>query len=216
MNVQGLLDKIEDTIESGSKLPLSGGKIAVDAEVIKQCVEDIRYDLPIEIEKAQEVVAHHNNLITKANNEASSIVSTAQTEADTIIAEAKEKAASIVATAETNANATIEAASEQARQMVENSEIARQAHDYSDRVRAQAVNEVEKMLGNARKEADSILLDATNQSNDMRAKAEKWATEIRSGAAEFVEDILKNSDEVLSSNIAEIRKARQSLFGSNR
>ena len=99
MNVQGLLDKIEDTLETSSKIPLSGGKVAVDAEIIKQCVEDIRYDLPIEIEKAQEVVAHHNNLIAKANNEASSIVSSAQTEADGILADAKDKAASIAATA---------------------------------------------------------------------------------------------------------------------
>ena len=57
MNVQGLLDKIEDTIDMGSKIPLSG-KVAVDAETIKQCIEDIRYDLPIELEKAQETVAN--------------------------------------------------------------------------------------------------------------------------------------------------------------
>ena len=102
MNVQGLLDKIEDTIDMGSKIPLSG-KIAVDAETIKQCIEDIRYDLPIEIEKAQEVMSHHNNIITRANNEASSIVSSAQTEADGIISAAKEKASGIAATAEANA-----------------------------------------------------------------------------------------------------------------
>ncbi len=216
MNVQGLLDKIEDTLETGSRLPLSGGKVAVDAEVIKQCVEDIRYDLPIEIEKAQEIVAHHNNLITKANNEASSIVSSAQTQADGIVAEAKEKAASLTSNAEANANATVDAAAEQARQMVENSEIARLAHEYSDRIRAQATAEAEKVINNAHSQAEAILLDANNQANDTRAKADKWATEIRSGAAEFVEDIMRNSDEVLSSNIAEIRKARQSLFGSNR
>lgn len=216
MNVQGLLDKIEDTLETGSKIPLSGGKVAVDAETIKQCVEDIRYDLPIEIEKAQEVVAHHNNLIAKANNEASSIVSSAQTEADGILADAKEKAASITTTAETNANATIEAASEQARQMVEGSEIARLSHEYSDRVRAQAAAEAEKILKDAQNRAEAILLDANNQATETKAKAEKWSNEIRTGAAEFVEDIMKNSDEVLSSNIAEIRKARQSLFGGNR
>ncbi len=216
MNVQGLLDKIEDTLETGSKIPLSGGKVAVDADVIKQCVEDIRYDLPIEIEKAQEVVAHHNNLITKANNEASSIVSTAQSQADTILIEAKDKAASIVSTAESNANATIDAAAEQSRQMVENSEIARLAHEYSDRVRAQAAAEAESIIKNAQSQADAILLDANNQANETRTKADKWANEIRTGAAEFVEDIMRNSDEVLSSNIAEIRKARQSLFGGNR
>ena len=197
MNVQGLLDKIEDTIDMGSKIPLSG-KVAVDAETIKQCIEDIRYDLPIELEKAQEVVAHHNNLITKANNEASSIVSSAQTEADGIISAAKEKASGIAATAEANAKSTLSAASEQAKQMIETSEITRLAHEFSDRVRAQATAEAENIVRNA------------------KSKADKWAGEIRSAAAEFVEDIMKNSDEVLSSNIAEIRKARQSLFGDRR
>ena len=193
MNVQGLLDKIEDTIDMGSKIPLSG-KVAVDAETIKQCIEDIRYDLPIELEKAQEVVAHHNNLITKANNEASSIVSSAQTEADGIISAAKEKASGIAATAEANAKSTLSAASEQAKQMIQSSEITRLAHEFSDRVRAQATAEAENIVRNARSQADAIILDANNQAQDTKSKADKWAGEIRSAAAEFVEDIMKNSD----------------------
>ena len=46
MNVQGLLDKIEDTIDMGSKIPLSG-KVAVDAETIKQAGERLTPRLPI-------------------------------------------------------------------------------------------------------------------------------------------------------------------------
>jgi vacuolar-type H+-ATPase subunit E/Vma4 len=72
------------------------------------------------------------------------------------------------------------------------------------------------MMTHARSEAEAILLDANRQATDTKAKADKWATEIRTGATEFVESIMRNSDEVLSSNIAEIRKARQSLFGDNR
>ena len=74
----------------------------------------------------------------------------------------------------------------------------------------------ENIVRNARSQADAIILDANNQAQDTKSKADKWAGEIRSAAAEFVEDIMKNSDEVLSSNIAEIRKARQSLFGDRR
>ncbi len=215
MNIQGLLDKIEDTLEMGSKIPLSG-KIAVDAEAIKQCVEDIRYDLPIELEKAQEIVSHHNNLMTKTKNEAASIVSAAQSNADDIVAAAKEKAAGITATAEANAQTALATASEQAKQMVESSEITRMAHEFSDRVRAQATAEAENIIKNAKSQAEAILLDANNQAEDTKRKADKWATEICSAASDFVDGIMKNSDEVLSSNIAEIRKARQSLLGDRR
>ena len=215
MNAQGLLDKIEDILEMGSKIPLSG-KVAVDADAIKQCIEDIRYDLPAEIQKAQEIVSHHNDLITKANNEASSIVSSAQTEADGIVAAANGKAQDIALTAETNAKSTIAAANERAKQIVENSEVSRMAQEYADRVHQQASTEAEKILRNAKSQADAIILDANNQADSVKAKAEKWSTEIRAAATEFVEGIMKNSDDVLSSNIAEIRKARQSLFGGNR
>ena len=81
---------------------------------------------------------------------------------------------------------------------------------------ARAIAEAENIVRNARSQADAIILDANNQAQDTKSKADKWAGEIRSAAAEFVEDIMKNSDEVLSSNIAEIRKARQSLFGDRR
>ena len=215
MNAQGLLDKIEDILEMGSKIPLSG-KVAVDADAIKQCIEDIRYDLPAEIQKAQEIVSHHNDLITKANNEASSIVSSAQTEADGIVAAANGKAQDIALTAETNAKSTIAAATERAKQIVENSEVSRMAQEYADRVHQQAATEAEKILRNARSQAEAIILDANNQADSVKSKAEKWSTEIRAAATEFVEGIMKNSDDVLSSNIAEIRKARQSLFGGNR
>ena len=105
---------------------------------------------------------------------------------------------------------------EQAKQMIESSEITRLAHEFSDRVRAQATAEAENIVRNAKSQAEAILLDANNQAEETKTKADKWAGEIRSAAAEFVEDIMKNSDEVLSSNIAEIRKARQSLFGDRR
>ena len=60
MNAQGLLDKIEDILEMGSKIPLSGGRVAVDADAIKQCIEDIRYDLPAEIQNYEIIACRHD------------------------------------------------------------------------------------------------------------------------------------------------------------
>ena len=49
MNVNELLDTIEDALEEGANVPLSGGKKIVDVEQIRDLLDEIRtnYDLSI-------------------------------------------------------------------------------------------------------------------------------------------------------------------------
>ena len=61
MNAQGLLDKIEDILEMGSKIPLSG-KVAVDAEQIKKCIEDVLYLKTVDAEDAEKIINSPNKL----------------------------------------------------------------------------------------------------------------------------------------------------------
>ena len=68
MNVQGTLDLIEEVLDNGSNIPFSS-KIAVDVDAIRTYIKDIRLDLPVEIEKAQEIVDHYNSIIKKATTE---------------------------------------------------------------------------------------------------------------------------------------------------
>ena len=123
MNVQGTLDLIEEVLDNGSNIPFSS-KIAVDVDAIRTYVKDIRLELPVEIEKAQEIVEHYNSIIKKASTEASVTTSTAQKQADEIVAAAKEKAKGILENAEANANAKLAATAEQARKMIEATEVA--------------------------------------------------------------------------------------------
>ena len=84
MNVQGKLDLIEEVLDNGTSIPFSS-KIAVDVDAIRTYVGDIRLDLPVEIEKAQDIVEHYNSIIKKASTEASVATSTAQKQADEIV-----------------------------------------------------------------------------------------------------------------------------------
>ena len=84
MNVQGTLDLIEEVLDNGSNIPFSS-KIAVDVDAIRTYIKDIRLDLPVEIEKAQEIVDHYNSIIKKATTEASVATSTAQKQSDEIL-----------------------------------------------------------------------------------------------------------------------------------
>lgn len=210
MNVQGSLDLIEEILDNGAKVPFSS-KLSVDVDAIRTYVKDIRLELPVEIEKAQEIVEHYNSIIKKASAEASAATSTAQKQADEIIEAATAKAKEIIETAEANSRATLAAANEQAHKMVESTEIAHMAQDYSDKVRSQATEESEAIIKNAKEQAAAIVQDATNKADSVKQSANEWSANIRFATTRFVGEIMKNSDDVLSANIAEIRKARQSL-----
>ena len=213
MNVQGKLDLIEEVLDNGTSIPFSS-KIAVDVEAIRTYVGDIRLDLPVEIEKAQDIVEHYNSIIKKASTEASVATSTAQKQADEIVGAAKEHAKGVLDNAEANASSKIAAATEQARRMVESSEIARLAQEYSDKVRSQATDEAAEIVKNAKEQAAAIVQDATNKAEAIKRSVDEWSENMRVATNRYVSDFMKNSDDVLSANIAEIRKARQSLQAS--
>ncbi len=210
MNVQGKLDLIEEILDNGSSIPFSS-KIAVDVDAIRTYVGDIRLELPVEIEKAQDIVEHYNSIIKKASTEASVATSTAQKQADEIVGAAKEHAKGVLDNAEANASSKIAAATEQARRMVESSEVARLAQEYSDKVRSQATEEAAEIVKNAKEEAAAIVQDATNKAEAIRTSAEEWSQTIRYATNKYVNGIMQNTDDLLSANIAEIRKARQNL-----
>ena len=213
MNVQGKLDLIEEVLDNGTSIPFSS-KIAVDVDAIRTYVGDIRLDLPVEIEKAQDIVEHYNSIIKKASTEASVATSTAQKQADEIVGAAKEHAKGVLDNAEANASSKIAAATEQARRMVESSEIARLAQEYSDKVRSQATDEAAEIVKNAKEQAAAIVQDATNKAEAIKRSVDEWTENMRVATNRYESDIMKTSDDVLSANIAEIRKARQSLQAS--
>ena len=78
MNVNELLDTIEDLLEESTGMPLSGGKRIVDVEQIRDYLDDIRANLPVELRQAQSIVADRAQLIESANAQAQAIVKKAE------------------------------------------------------------------------------------------------------------------------------------------
>ena len=89
----------------------------------------------------------------------------------------------------------------------------------------------ERILKDARQEAESIvhvaeerrdqLLDksavaqaAQQRANEMLALAQKKAREIRKAGNDYVEDLLRRTDENLSANLSELRKTRQNVHNA--
>ena len=113
MNVNELLDTIEDALEEGANVPLSGGKKIVDVEQIRDYLDEIRANLPGELRQAQQIVNDRAQIVETANAQAQAIVKKAEERARILVSEAEivkaaQQRAGEITTAAQNEARTIE------------------------------------------------------------------------------------------------------------
>ena len=142
MSIEEILDQLDELIDRAWSLPLTGGRCVVDADKVRELLDDVRLNMPTEIRQAQSIVADRTE-----------IVNTAKKEAEAIIARAEKRAAALV----------------------EEEEIVRQS----------------------RSKAAEIVQQAQQQSREMRQSAK-----------EFVDNILKNTEESLAASMNEVKNTR--------
>ncbi len=145
MTIENLLDQIDEMIDKAWGLPLSGGKCLVEADKLRDIIDEIRGNMPSEIRQAKSIVADRADIIDTAKKEAEDIVRTAE---------------------------------ERARNMVMQEEIVKLAQQKSAEI-----------------------------ANQTQLKCR----EMRKGAQDFVEDLLKRTEEDLAKHANEVHQTRQML-----
>lgn len=110
MNVNELLDTIEDALEESAGVPLSGGKRIVDVGQIRDYLDEVRVNLPVELRQAQSIVSDRGQLIDSANAQAQAIIRKAEDRARVLVSEAE-----IVKAAQQRASEILSAAQSEAR-----------------------------------------------------------------------------------------------------
>ena len=157
MNIDEILNMIDDMLEEAWSLPFSGGRCVVDAQKVKECVEDIRLNLPGEIKQAKMIVADRNDIIKGAERQAESTLRKAEERARMLIAQeeivkqAQEKAADIIAQAQMAAK-----------------EIS---HEFSDSILKQTEENLSASLKNVR-DTRQALRSATSKTKQMQIPKE--------------------------------------------
>ncbi|GHU51589.1 hypothetical protein AGMMS49975_05570 [Clostridia bacterium] len=102
------LDEIDELLETSKVAPFSN-KIAVDKGELRDLIEEIRLNLPAEIEHAKRLVNDHERVMDDARHKASDIKRNAEADADRLSDEheitrrAEEKARAIETAARNNA-----------------------------------------------------------------------------------------------------------------
>ena len=120
---------------------------------------------------------------------------------------------------------------------------AEKVHEIIDNIKAHLPNELKQaraivadrsqIISDAKNEAESIvhaaeekaqamldqsalLAQAKQQASDILLKAQVKSKSIKKAANEYVEDILKSTDDVLAKSLVEFRKARQNIRSSQK
>ena len=128
MNIEEILDTLDELLDKSWGLPLSGGRCVVDAERVRELLDDIRLNMPTEIRQAKAIVADRAEIIAIAKREAETIIHRAEERAKTLVSEqeivkqSQEKAADIIANAQSKSNEMRYAASEFADSLLKSTE----------------------------------------------------------------------------------------------
>ena len=86
MAVRDTLNRIENLVASASHLPLTG-KAVIEEEDLVKLVEDLRRDLPQELEQAEQIMREKDNLIRAAQADADKIIAEANLRAEQLVDE---------------------------------------------------------------------------------------------------------------------------------
>ena len=81
MKMEMLIDELQEVVDSAFALPLSGGKMVVNVERLKDIISEMKANIPQEIRQAKNIVADRTKILSDANKEAESIVQTAEARA---------------------------------------------------------------------------------------------------------------------------------------
>lgn len=144
MDIMELIDKLEEVVTGGTRVPLSN-KVLIDPEEFYSLIDKLREALPTEIKEARWIIKQKQQQLEEA-----------QREAQKIIAEAQEKAKKLASESE-----IVKEAKRQAQEIIENArakerEIRKAAEDYADEMLANLEANLGKLLAAVQRGRDRL------------------------------------------------------------
>ena len=109
MMIDDILNMMDNMLDDASAVMFSSKNVSIDREKMRDCINDLRLNLPDEIRNAKNIVRDRKEIVSVANREAEQIVRRAEDRAkmlisnDEITKAAQRQAAEIIAQAQSQA-----------------------------------------------------------------------------------------------------------------
>lgn len=158
MDIQHLLDRLEDVVNTGRHLPMTSMTL-IDEQRVLEIIDQMRISIPEEIEKARRVLRERDRIMAQANEEAARIRELAREKSETLV-----QRDAITQAAQARASSIIE----QSRR--ESEQIRQEADQYVMDVLGDLEDALMRTLGVVRNGIDHVQSDAA-------VRAAKYAPE---------------------------------------
>lgn len=145
MRVDELISELQDLVADSKTLPLSGGKVIVDAEKIYDILDEIQDTLPAEVRQAKNIVADRSQIIAEAKKEA-----------DDIIRAAEERKKQMIEQSEVMREAKAESAELINAAKAKSAEIRKAANDYVENIMKRTDDAITAQLTELRKTRQNL------------------------------------------------------------
>lgn len=107
--LEDYLDAMDDLLDKAQAVPFSSKKCMIDAEQLRECIDQIRMHVPDEIKNAKNIVQDRKSLIDDAKKQAEEIVTRAEARASAMVENSEITKAAQAKAAEIEKNALIKA-----------------------------------------------------------------------------------------------------------
>lgn len=151
MKIDELIDELEVILERAWNVPLTGGKCLIDVYQLEQILNEIKNNLPLEIQKAKDIINKEQKIIEGARSASESIIRKAENQAKCIIDDQE-----IVKFSKERARDIINLAQQREK------EIKQSTYDYVDNIVSGVETSLKKYLANIR-EVKNIVYDNKNR-----------------------------------------------------
>ncbi|QGK72371.1 DivIVA domain-containing protein [Allosaccharopolyspora coralli] len=215
------LDELVTIVEEARGVPMTSGCVVSRGDVL-ELLDDVRDAIPSELDDAQDVLDHRDEVVTKAQtesdkslsdarSEAQSTVSEARTEADQVLADARERAEEIVASARAEAEQSVNDGRR------EYEDYIGQAQSEADRMVQAGRAAYEQSVHEGRSEQARLIAETeVVQESHVEAKrivdeAHEDAERLRGECDSYVDARLADFEDLLGRTLRTVGKGRQQL-----
>lgn len=78
VNIEDVLDQLDDMLDAAWSVPLSNGGVVVNGDHVRDLLDTVRANLPMEIRQARAIVKDRSDIVETAKKEAESIIRSAE------------------------------------------------------------------------------------------------------------------------------------------
>lgn len=153
-NIEDILEQLDDMLDAAWAMPLSGGKVVVDGEKVRDLLDAVRANLPSEIRQARAIVNDRTEIVNTAKKEAEGIIRNAEERRNQILSHEE-----IVVQAQERANEIHAQTQKRARDM------RRTAQEYAEEVLRRTEETLTQQVSQVRQARVSLRSNNKNAEN---------------------------------------------------